>query len=646
MDTATFLVQCLNAVQYGLLLFLVASGLTLIFGIMGVINLAHGSFYMLGAYLAFALAPWFGDWFVTRLVVGVLLAALFGYVLEWAFFSFLYERDHLQQVLLTYALILVFEEMRSLLVGNDVHGVAAPSWLAGGFRLGALMEYPWYRVFASAACLVVALALYAVVNRTRLGMMIRAGASNRDMVRGLGVDIRRLYRIVFAGGVALAALAGMIAAPLSSVYPGHGVERADHLLRRRRHRRHRLDHRRARRVAPGRLRRHLRQGLLRRVERRRRLRADGDRPRLAPRRADEAWLLKPRRRARPTSPPTSARCPTSAATKRAAGAFRRRPRSSSPRCRSSSRRTLQDLVVRIADLRDLRAQPRAARRRDRPRQPRPRGVPRHRRLRDRARVGRRRRAASCFSCALAVGAAAAYAVVVGALSLRTRGVYFIMVTLAFAQMAYFVVHDTKARRRQRRHLPVRQAGADGRRRDARSTSASACTFYYVVLAALAATYALIALLLRSRFGHALAGIRVNEQRMRAAGFATTPYKLAAFVVAGALAGLAGFLLAVKDGAVNPELLSWHESGAVLLMLIFGGIGSLRGAVLGAVAFTLLKELFQSEALFGPLAQHWQLTLGLTIIAFVAALPRGLIGIGAQLRALARERAARAAARSG
>ncbi len=322
MDTATFLVQCLNAVQYGLLLFLVASGLTLIFGIMGVINLAHGSFYMLGAYLAFALAPWFGDWFMTRLVVGVVLAALFGYLLEWAFFSFLYERDHLQQVLLTYALILVFEEMRSLLVGNDVHGVATPSWLAGGFRLGALMEYPWYRVFASAACLVIALALYAVVNRTRLGMMIRAGASDRDMVRGLGVDIRGLYRIVFAGGVALAALAGMIAAPALVGLSGNGVERADHLLRRRRHRRHRLDHRRARRVAPGRLRRHLRQGLLRRVERRRRLRADGDRARLAPRRADEAWLLTPRRRARPTSPPMSARCPTSAAMKRAAGSFR------------------------------------------------------------------------------------------------------------------------------------------------------------------------------------------------------------------------------------------------------------------------------------------------------------------------------------
>ena len=168
------------------------------------------------------LAPWFGDWYLSKLLAGVILAAVFGYLLEWAFFSFLYQRDHLQQVLMTYALILVFEELRSLTVGNDVHGVQAPAWLAGGFKLGELMSYPGYRVFASVACIVLALALYWVVNRTRLGMMIRAGASNRDMVRGLGIDIQRLYRIVFAGGVALAALAGMIAAPLSSVYPGMG----------------------------------------------------------------------------------------------------------------------------------------------------------------------------------------------------------------------------------------------------------------------------------------------------------------------------------------------------------------------------------------------------------------------------------------
>ena len=222
MDLATFLVQCLNAVQYGLLLFLLASGLTLIFGIMGVINLAHGSFYMIGAYMAFALSPLLGQHFITMLLAGVALTVVLGYALEWAFFSYLYEREHLQQVLMTFGLILVFEELRSLLAGNDVHGVPLPGWLSGSFSLGGLMSYPWYRLIASGVCLLVALALYWVVHRTRLGMMVRAGASNRDMVRGLGIDVKRLYRIVFAIGVALAALAGMIAAPMSSVYPGMG----------------------------------------------------------------------------------------------------------------------------------------------------------------------------------------------------------------------------------------------------------------------------------------------------------------------------------------------------------------------------------------------------------------------------------------
>jgi branched-chain amino acid transport system permease protein len=222
MDIYTFLAQCLNAVQYGLLLFLVASGLTLIFGIMGVINLAHGSFYMIGAYMAWALAPLFGDQFLLQLLAGVVLAAMLGFMLEWIFFSYLYQRDHLQQVLMTYALILVFEELRSLLVGNEVHGVTLPPWLSGSIALGDLMAYPVYNLFASAACLLIALGLYWVVNRTRLGMMIRAGASNRDMVRGLGINISLLYRIVFAAGVALAALAGMIAAPMTSVYPGMG----------------------------------------------------------------------------------------------------------------------------------------------------------------------------------------------------------------------------------------------------------------------------------------------------------------------------------------------------------------------------------------------------------------------------------------
>jgi branched-chain amino acid transport system permease protein len=225
-----------------------------------------------------------------------------------------------------------------------------------------------------------------------------------------------------------------------------------------------------------------------------------------------------------------------------------------------------------------------------------------------------------------MGMAAAYALVVGALSLRTQGVYFIMVTLAFAQLAYFLFHDTSL-----------FGGSDGIYLNVRPVlgpldSGDKSQLYYGVVAALVFTYALLALLRRSRFGHALAGIRVNEQRMRAAGYNTYLYKLAAFVIAGALAGLAGTLLAIKDGVVNPELLSWHESGAVLLMIILGGLGHLRGAVLGAAAFTLLKELYATPGLVGDfLASHWQLTLGLTIIAFVAGLPKGLIGLTERLR---------------
>jgi len=225
-DPVIFLIQCLNAVQYGLLLFLVASGLTLIFGIMGIINLAHGSFYMIGAYMAFALQPlvaqYLGGGFVVTILACIVLAAVLGYFLEWAFYSFLYTRDHLQQVLMTYGLILVFEELRSLIIDNDVHGVAPPSWLAGSMPLSDVMTYPIYRLFISVVCILVAGLLYWVLSRTRLGMMIRAGASNREMINSLGININRLFRIVFAMGVALAALAGAIAAPVSSVYPGMG----------------------------------------------------------------------------------------------------------------------------------------------------------------------------------------------------------------------------------------------------------------------------------------------------------------------------------------------------------------------------------------------------------------------------------------
>jgi branched-chain amino acid transport system permease protein len=233
----------------------------------------------------------------------------------------------------------------------------------------------------------------------------------------------------------------------------------------------------------------------------------------------------------------------------------------------------------------------------------------------------------------AVAMSALYALFMGSLSIRTRGVYFIMVTLAFSQMAYYAAHDT----------PL-GGGSDGIYLELVPTFtlagfqladlAKARPFYYFALAMLAAVFAVLALLLRSRFGRALAGIRVNEQRMRAAGFSTYPYKLAAFVISGMVAGLAGFLFAVKDGFVNPELMGWNVSGTVLMMIILGGLGSLHGAVLGAFAFSLLQEFFKSQAIFGDFARHWHLGVGLTIILCVALLPRGLAGFELRQKGIA------------
>ena len=218
-----WLIQILNSVQYGLLLFLVASGLTLIFGIMGVINLAHGSFYMIGAYLAFTLSSLTGSLWLA-IPLGIVVSAALGLVLEWALISRLYRRDHLYQVLLTFGLILVFEELRSIIVGDDVHSVAIPAALAASLPLTDTLSYPVYRLFISAVCLALAALMYVTIQKTRSGMMIRAAASNPEMATSLGLDIRWIHALVFSAGVALAAFAGMIAAPVSSVFPGMGSQ--------------------------------------------------------------------------------------------------------------------------------------------------------------------------------------------------------------------------------------------------------------------------------------------------------------------------------------------------------------------------------------------------------------------------------------
>jgi len=239
-------------------------------------------------------------------------------------------------------------------------------------------------------------------------------------------------------------------------------------------------------------------------------------------------------------------------------------------------------------------------------------------------------AASLWPTALAaVVASGLAALVVGAFVVRVKGIYFIMVTLAFAQMFFFVFHDTEFGR-----------GSDGISMNFKPTASiggftpidlgNARHTYYLVLGLLALVLVFLRTLLRSPLGHALQGIRSNEHRMLSLGFPVFRYKLASFTIAGALAGLAGYLSALQFGFVNPELFSWHQSGNVLLMVILGGLGSFYGAVVGAFAFVMLQELYQS------LTAHWQLPFGATIIFLVMFLPGGLASISARLeRALGR-----------
>ena len=228
------------------------------------------------------------------------------------------------------------------------------------------------------------------------------------------------------------------------------------------------------------------------------------------------------------------------------------------------------------------------------------------------------------SLPLAMIAAGVLALAIGALVLRTSGVYFIMATLAFAQMIFFLLHDTGV-----------AGGSDGIYIYVRPDSnvfgwrpfdlEKFGDFYFVVLALFLLVFGFIAALRVSLFGRVIAGIRVNEQRMRSLGFATFHYKLACFVIAGMLAGLAGYLAAVQFGVVNPDMLGWHLSGAVLMMVILGGMGTLAGPVIGAAAMLLLELGLQSLPMAAgiDLAKHWQLPLGIAIVLVALYLPDGI-----------------------
>ncbi len=215
--------QALNGLQLGVMLFLLAAGLTLIFGIMGVINLAQGSLYMVGAYAMAAVAAKTGSFWLAA-PAGLLAAAVAGMAMEYLVIRKLYARDHLDQVLATFGLILFFNQMTTLIFGRQPLFVEIPDFLEGSVPIVAGVRYPLYRLAIIAVGLATAVGLYVLIARTRLGMLIRAGATNRDMVRALGVDIRLLYTVLFGLGAMLAGLAGVMAGPILSVQVGMGEQ--------------------------------------------------------------------------------------------------------------------------------------------------------------------------------------------------------------------------------------------------------------------------------------------------------------------------------------------------------------------------------------------------------------------------------------
>ncbi|MBN9453766.1 MAG: branched-chain amino acid ABC transporter permease [Bosea sp.] len=221
MTLSLLIVQLLNGLQFGVLLFLVAAGLTLVFGVMDFINLAHGVQYMLGAYLAVTFVSLTGS-FVLGLVLALAAALLLGLALEFLVFRHLYERDHLDQVLATFGLILLLNQAVKMIWGAAPLSVPVPEFLSGNVRLMDGILYPVYRFALIAAGLGVGALLWFVVEKTRAGMLLRAGASNAPMVSALGVDIRKLFMVVFAFGTMLAGFAGAMAAPILSVEPGMG----------------------------------------------------------------------------------------------------------------------------------------------------------------------------------------------------------------------------------------------------------------------------------------------------------------------------------------------------------------------------------------------------------------------------------------
>src|SRR6266849_5281223 len=576
--------QFLNGLQFGLLLFLLAAGLTLVFGIMDFVNLAHGSLYMMGAYFAATFVAWTGNF-----IIGVLLALgatlLLGIALEFVALRHLYGRDHLDHVLATFGLILFFNDAVRLIWGPAGLALPLPAWLTVPIAILPGIYYPAYRLAIIVVALAVALMLYIVVMRTRLGMLIRAGASNREMIGALGINIKLLYTLVFGLGAALAGLAGLMQAPILTVQIGMGenILILAFVI-----------------IVIGGI------GSIRGAF-------------LA---AIFVGMIDTLGRA--FLPDLLRQMLSSTAASTAAPALSSMliylllviagllllPLYTS----ISGNIFVLTLFTRIVIFALAAASLNLIM-----------GYGGMMSFGHAAYLGIGGYAVGILAAEgvgsgfiqwpMALAASALFALVVGALSLRTRGVYFIMITLAFAQMAYYIASGL-----------ARYGGDDGLTIYKRSTFgglinlSSRVQFYYLCLACLFGGIYLIWRIVNSRFGMVVQGLRSNEARMQAIGFPASRYRLVCFVIAGTMCGLAGALLANNTDFVSPAVMYWTRSGDLMVMVILGGMGSLFGPVLGAIVYLLLEEALSQ------VTEYWALIMGPLLLLIVLFGRGGIMGL--------------------
>jgi branched-chain amino acid transport system permease protein len=603
--------QAINGLQLGIMLFLMAAGLTLVFGIMNFINLAHGSLYMCGAYCA-ATALRLTDSFVLAILAGFVASALVGLVLELVAVRRLYDRDHLDQVLATFGILMFANELTRIVWGNAALYASAPEALSGFVNLPGGVLLPVYRLVISAVGLLVACALFAVLSYTRFGMLVRAGAGDREMLRSLGVRVSSLFAGVFVLGAALAGLAGAMVGPLLSVEVGMGepvlitafvivVIGGIGSMR-------------------GAFAGALIVGLVDTLGR----------------------ALLPKLLGYTVGPALSSMSiylvmalmlwlkpeglfPVPSTVSDAGHAAQNPPQPIVWRQRAALFLGIATLLV-VPFL----------------------GEPYYLRLLTRIMAfataaislnlifGFGGMVSFGHAAFVGVGAyvvgiaayhgigdalltwpaavliSALFALVTGAIALRTSGVYFIMITLAFGQMLYFL------------GIGLEQYGGDNglslklhSQISAYVTMADPLTLYLASVLAMIGAFLLVRRVVKSEFGLAIRGIRDNRARMRSVGYSTYKYQLCAFTLAGGLAGLAGAILVNVDSYAGPSSLHWFVSGELMIMVILGGAASFFGPIAGAATFLLLKEILST------LTVHWMAVMGPLLVLIVLFTRRGL-----------------------